>query len=263
MLLLGAGSGGGPFLAYAVLTVTNAEKLSLPLSTPVGQLVTVTDWEAAGLSGPNQQLQAPSTAITACFVSGCGSTDVIGIYTQNGTNNSKPYYNILGQGDSVTDYAIVNDGSKWQITNGAGEARYESADNPALPASATWVRVPGFGTDPAPTVTSVTQGELDAGVLVSGAGTATSNGVFAGLPNGGLFVDSIVPSVSDSGLTLQWAAIYGVGSIFDASIGDTTYNAIGSVAFPWQLAWSVLAGDSPTPSVQRDDIAAEANWLTI
>lgn len=85
-------------------------------------------------------------------VSGAGTAVVNGTYTERGTHNSKPYYNMVGQGDSTTQYAIVWDGSVWAIQDDIGQGSYDSNEDVATPDLVGFWAV-NKGSAPAPTVT--------------------------------------------------------------------------------------------------------------
>lgn len=79
-----------------------------------------------------------SDVISNIIVSGAGSTEINGTYTYRGQHNTRNYWNLHGQDDSTTAYAIVWDGSTWLMTNYAGDTFYEIATSSQYPWDAAW-----------------------------------------------------------------------------------------------------------------------------
>lgn len=103
------------------------------------------DTEGAGYSvGDIVELAGGSTT-----VKNAETAAVNGEYTQRGTSNSKPYYNLVGQANSTTNYAIVWTGTIWRINNSAGTLVYQSTNNVAYP----WLVTTWTGATAVPTVT--------------------------------------------------------------------------------------------------------------
>lgn len=85
------------------------------------------------------------------IVSGAGDSSVNGTFTFRGTLGGKNYYNLTGEPDSTSSFAIYwNSGeASWFISNDAGDL-YFSTDDVATPdLVTTWV---DFGVPPVPTV---------------------------------------------------------------------------------------------------------------
>lgn len=106
------------------------------------------------------------------IVSGAGTTTVNGTFTERGSVNGYPYYNLLGEVDSTTVYVIKHDptglGSRWRIYGPAGDDEYIASSAGAqatpdlVPAWSVW-----WGMAPVPTVTA------------SSGGGSTNKGFFA------------------------------------------------------------------------------------
>lgn len=99
------------------------------------------------------QISGTSGVTPSVIVSGAGTPAVDGTYTERGTNNGKPYYNLEGQPDSTTDFAIYWDGSGWVITIAGGDNQYQSFSNTLYPWQADWVGSETGGDSPGPLVT--------------------------------------------------------------------------------------------------------------
>lgn len=91
----------------------------------------------------------------SAVVSGAGSTAANGTYTPRGTQDGKPYYNLVGQPDSLNNFVISwVSTTTWQMTDFNGNPIYFSNDDVAFPWLATWETDEGQGgVPPAPTVT--------------------------------------------------------------------------------------------------------------
>lgn len=58
-------------------------------------------------------------------VYGAGTCEANGLYTFRGTNDGKPYYNLIGKPDDVTAFSIVwAEGGAWVITGGGAFPDY-------------------------------------------------------------------------------------------------------------------------------------------
>jgi len=86
----------------------------------------------------------------AVIVSGAGSTEVNGTYTERGIDVGKRYYNLVGQPDSFGFYLIRWDGSSWRIS-ADDEDLYMSGSDTEFPWDAVWEV--SNGVDPVPTFT--------------------------------------------------------------------------------------------------------------
>lgn len=209
-----------------------------------------------------QQLNAPSTALTVVFVDSAGTAGANGIYTDRGTANGKKYYNLLGQPDNTAANSIFWDGSAWFLTDfGDVGNLYTSTSNTTYPWQATWTVADGDS--PAPTFESIEHGELDAGVIISGAGTSEINVV--------MLVSYAVGSLP----AYDRLGFFGNGQLqFSSSQWLITANDNNTLlyhstngahaAYPFEsLTYSAIDGALPVPTVTRNDVAAEANWQAI
>lgn len=88
-------------------------------------------------------------------VYGGGTGSVTAAYNARGTEELKPYYNVIGQAGSINTYAIVWPGVAWTVNDSAGFEVYYSNDDVAYPwLVTTWLL--GTGVAPAPTVKQTT-----------------------------------------------------------------------------------------------------------
>lgn len=231
----------------------------------------VTTWQASSGSGTPttinpvlQELQTPSTAQGGVFATGAGDAAFSGIYTVRGTSNTKPFYNLLNQGDepgvSGIDWRALGGilGTGWAITDDSGTIGYYSVDAVATPDLATtWISL--TASNPAPTVTSITQGELAAGISLAGAGSSQMNGPQLASPDGVRNRYDWTPNFNTS--------VWDIGTWFlnnTDSVSGIGYSIPSEVAFPWQApSFSVEDGTPPAPSVDRNDVAAVLNWQTV
>jgi hypothetical protein len=95
----------------------------------------------------------PPLTFNAVIVSGAGSTGSNGTYTERGTLNGKPYYNLLGENsdDDINEATgIFWVGVGWTI-NFFGGGSYFSSDDTAFPWLAEYIL--GAGASPVPTLT--------------------------------------------------------------------------------------------------------------
>jgi hypothetical protein len=219
----------------------------------------VTDWASDAGTDPAPTVTA-QIRHPAVFVGGAGTPEADGIYTERGVANGKPYYNLLGQADAPTTYAIYWDDItlQWHLSDSTpGNANYDSWGGEALPWLTTHPWVDDAASAPAPTFTPVTAGEFDAGVRMSGAGTATANGVIAGPVFHESGDDPNVYQWRVGDLVARHSGVYwGLGDVVNG-----LYFSAQAVAAPWLI--TDLAPDdgiAPAPTVIRNDVAAEANW---
>lgn len=199
------------------------------------------------------RLLAPSTAQGGVAVLG-GSQDGIYVHYEEDGFSAKQLYKLLGSSGTLDNgnfeglywNASFGVGAAWILTESTGSLLYYSLSDVATPDLATdWKDA--YDDSPAGiTVTSVTEGELNAAVTVAGAGTSDANQNFVSLMNqdgyryyqgGGEEILPKAPGWSLSG-----------------------YYQAAQTAFPWQSSWYVQGGELPAPTVTRNDIAAPANW---
>jgi hypothetical protein len=192
-----------------------------------------------------QTLTAPSTAQGGVFVSG-GTQDGNGIYVY--TDVDFVGYSRIGQSDtSSSSHGIEQAGGRWKIygVDGAGgDSLYYSTSAVATPDLASNWKNAADDTAASITVTSVTQGELDAGVTVVRTG-----------PDAGIFQRYLA---SD----LAFTHYKGVVVTANEMACDGTHWLLPSEdasadcpAFPWQANWTARSA-----TVTRNNVAAEANW---
>lgn len=209
-----------------------------------------------------QELAAPSTAQGGVFVSG-GTQD--GIYTKRGTTAGKDYFNLLEAPNDLGFSEIFWGGGKWNITDADSEFAYYSTSVVATPDLASNWKNFSDNTPASITVTSVSLGELNAGVTVAGAGTATSNGGFVrngtrlGFPK--YSKDALGRDIKFNIFTAPFVVVG--WSIDEPDIDSASYRAEVEEAFPWLPVWILDTGDLPVPTFTRNDVASEANWQLV
>lgn len=221
-----------------------------------------------------QELTAPSTAQGGVFVSG-GTQDGIHARLTDPVNGKAAYlglgldpnnisYTVTYSSSFITDFTAENDGTGWAIISNVGIFTYYSLSNVATPDLATNWKNASDDSPASITVTSVTQGELDAGVLVAGAGSSAANGVGVGPTR---YVDGEDPGTYGIGnLTGDTVRAYFGGSAW--VIGNpnnfVNYGSAQKKAFPWQITdLAADTGTPPAPTVTRDDVASEPNWNNV
>lgn len=242
---------------YYYHNLTNAEKLALNPNTPINSRVYVTDWLAAGLSGPKQILTIPSISYAGISIVGLGVQT--GIYTKRGTFNGKNFYNRLGFPNDTSAatgvYVVEWSNNRWNVYDGVGSVFYYSLSVVALPEFATnWLNA----SDNTPAniiITEVLQGKLDAGLFLEGAGTLDINGSY---PKLGISKARLTYTKQNE-FTVQLTNFSNGWEIANSNY-DT--NGIQS-AFPFETEWVEAGGTPPAPIVSRNDIASEANWNTL
>jgi len=105
-----------------------------------------------GFVDPEYFQSPPQSAV---LVEDAGTPSANGTYTYRGLQAGYPYYNLLGESDSTTLFAIVNDGAQWLLTNGSGTTQYVSAGQADYPFEETWEV--SAGAADAPTVSESAQ----------------------------------------------------------------------------------------------------------
>lgn len=207
--------------------------------------------------GAIQELATPSTAQAGVFVSG-GNVD--GIYTKNDTLNGKDAFTLLGADrsdtpnsirwiDDLEDFSPSASGFGFLIRDNVGAGIYYSLSNVATPDLASnWKN--GSDDSAAPiTVTSVTQGELYAGLSIANDGITNGSSYvsqpfhwrqyYMGLNGGG-------------SNNMHWDTDF---NVWTDDVGVWTTN---NVAFPWQGADDHSGHNGAT--FARNNVANEANW---
>jgi hypothetical protein len=89
----------------------------------------------------------------AVIVSGAGSSEANGTYTERGEAAGKPYYNLVGEADSTSEYAIFWDGDRWRILDFQGDSYYESNEDVEFPWLVVTWSIADIGELPPPTLT--------------------------------------------------------------------------------------------------------------
>lgn len=265
------------FLETGIFELTNAQKLSLPVNTPVGTQVTVTDWEAAGLTGPHQRLIAPSIAQGGVFVSG-GTED--GVWSKDPSPiNGKASFTFLGQtvGGNYQFHWSTNLNSEFGAgPSSAGFGIYDVTNGGLIYYSLSAVATPDLASDwlnasddssASITVISVTRGELDAGITIAGAGTPEVNGIFFGpMRCSGPSMDPGDAAIFNGGnMNVVTRALHNSGEgwqIGNPALGG--YASAQNIALPWQITdLTPDDGEAPAPTISRNDVATEQNWETV
>jgi hypothetical protein len=222
-----------------------------------------------------QELTAPSTAQGGVFVSG-GTQD--GIYVVSvavSPLNGRNYYLILGTANiddthlNWTGLNTINDtlghgpsSPGWLVSNtNTGDYYYYSLSDTATPDLASNWKNANDDSPASITVSNVTQGELDAGMLVSGAGTEAVNGSFVNR-------NTILSARPSYGHVANPAILIKANDLDDVDVidinGSTPYATNeAALFFPWIGTWTTDTGTPPAPTVTRDDVASEANWSNV
>ncbi len=218
-----------------------------------GQLVYQTD------DSNFYRFSAPSSDEVAVFVNTADGAAGRGIYTNRGSINGKPYFNLIGFSNSVTDYAIYWDGSRWNISveSVAVAISYDEVDNPW---EATWKNEEG---SMGAIAIVVAQGELDAGITISGAGNSGADGILVNIntPMNGFPVWNKVATGDNTVLSHDAGGTY---YYYDEFTVSYQYMTTDNVAFPWSSNnWDVYVGSPPAPTIVRNDIASPSNWTQI
>jgi hypothetical protein len=191
------------------------------------------------------RLKAPSTAPGGVFVSG-GAADGIYVFT-----TADSYIKL---GTEFSPHEIYWNGLNWVINSYGGSTVYYSNDNVGSPDLVqNWLDA----SDNNPvsiSVISVTKGEMDAGLTVSGAGSGFVNGPMPKSAN----VESARYGYGSDRRIMHFGGFW---NLVDDQLAATAYVAESESAFPWPgLGWLLVDGDAPAPAVSRNDIAAPANW---
>lgn len=238
--------------AITPIDLTNNEKLLLATTTPVGTVVRITDQ-----GNVLEEYVGPSATTTVVFISGSGSSAVDGVYTMRGTFSGKPYYNLVGRSNSTHSYSIYNSGGAWTITGSSNSRYYFAQDVVDYPWLVTdWTG--DVGNPPYPNVTSLTAGELEAGLTVVGAGSSDVNGTYyKRSTQDGRYSYGIV------GGSFQPEGIFYNANVWEIQSSTFGYNSLDEVAVPYSITtWNSNWGDLPFPTIYRNDVASETNWIT-
>jgi len=193
------------------------------------------------LVGEKEEVAGPSSVL----VSGAGSEEVNGVYTERGEFNGKPYYNLVGQPDDLDNYNILWDGSDWYI-NFEEVDYYFSDEDVDFPWEVTgWTE--SNGDTPAPTVTETPAANPIANYLTLperylwakiavAAGAPKDEAFYINAPKQYAWKD-IYNAVSGSSLgTIDWSEKQALGHIAAAYRGDTgnPANLATYIDWPWR-----------------------------
>jgi hypothetical protein len=222
-----------------------------------------------------QQLVAPSTEQGGVFVSD-GTQD--GIYIIGDNYNGRPRLNLLGsalngESQSIT-WNAFGFANKWTIFNAdEGDPLYYSLSNVATPDLATNWKNASDDSPASITVTSVAQGKLDAGVQVTGAGTSSYNAPYSNRGISGskawFFYNKVGEATTDPDDVPPAHCIardedeWIINGVVGVS-GYATEDDPNPYWFPFDDPVYVLqSGSAPAPTVTRNDVCSEANWINI
>ena len=193
------------------------------------------------LVGEKEEVAGPSSVL----VSGAGSSEVDGVYTETGEEGGKKYYSING---SISPFAssIVWDGSVWLINDSNESTFYTSTDDTEFPWQVTeWMA--DNAASPPPTVTEIPapnpisnyitlpERYLWAKIAVA-AGAPLDEASYISLPKQYVW-KAIYNSVSGSSLgTIDWSEKQALGHIAAAYRGDTgtPENLATYIDWPWR-----------------------------
>jgi hypothetical protein len=113
----------------------------------------ITALAAEGNPTPQPNGNGGPTTFNAVIVSGAGSTEVNGTYTERGEYNGKPYYNLVGEPSSVLIKSIFYDSGGWAMEDSIeGTFYYAESDAPFPWLAENWISG-GYGEEPVPTFT--------------------------------------------------------------------------------------------------------------
>jgi hypothetical protein len=197
---------------------------------------------AQWLVGEKEEVAGPSSVL----VSGAGSEEVNGVYTERGTFNGKPYYNLVGEDSDTNIHAIV-----WETATDEWRIRpeddfYASTSDTTFPWQATNWQIQS-GDAPVPTVTEIPapnpianyitlpERYLWAKIAVA-AGAPKDEAFYINAPKQYAWKD-IYDAVSGSSLgTIDWGEKQALGHIAAAYRGDTgtPENLATYINWPWR-----------------------------
>lgn len=192
-------------------------------------------------------------------VIGAGTAAVNGVYTERGFFGDADYFNLVGQPSDPTHYALEAHSGIWYINDSIGGVSYSTPGDEEYP----W-EVPSWnaqlGAEPPPEIFGTTLGELNAGITLAGAGSTDANGIVtvtaAEENNRFVYNDTIL---TELGITVHRIA----GQWIVTFHGANLYRTGVTSAFPWEAAWIAIDGDLPVPTVTRNDIVSDLNWIAL
>ncbi len=196
-----------------------------------------------------QQLTTPSTAQGGVFVAG-GTQD--GVYTKQGTYNSRDFFILLGALgiDPENNSAVtwIADGARWTITTDGSQLYYSNSDVATPDLATNWKNA----SDDSPadiTVTSVTEGLLAAGFVMVGSDVADTNDVYVASGNA-------IGRNSYRGLVTSRVLAWN-GSRWSADSTFATPRSSDNTSTPIDAVFSNSA------VITRDDVASESSWEVV
>lgn len=161
-----------PYRFVSALHVANAnERLSLLGLSPGDRVIQHDTSTTYQYNGDAEAVQ----------IIGAGTEATNGYYTKRGTQDGKPYYNLIGQPNSLSLFVVkwIQDSLEWRIVrNTENGPDYLSSDVVAYPwLVTTWNQ--NNGDAPVPTTTHIaSKNALIAGMFVSAAGAPGAHGLF-------------------------------------------------------------------------------------
>lgn len=206
-----------------------------------------------------------SPAQSSVTVDSGGSVAINGNYTYRGQHNNLPYYNLEGQADSTSLYAIFWSGIQWRMTDAAGTVLY-TGTSAGFPWDAIWSV--NLGSSPAPNVNEnqelvvATWEQLT--ISNQGSGTVYPFGLpgpFWNVPQIKQYVNSLV---GDGTTPFMSTLVAGKGAIDTApalstfpivvGINSNRINRVLSEDYDNDLAAAITdIGSTPTTLIIKED----------
>jgi hypothetical protein len=213
------------------------------------------------LVGEKEETQGSSSVL----VSGAGSEEANGTYTERGEENGKPYYNLVGEADSLSEYSIFFGSGRWAISDFQGDLYYEASEDVEFPWLVEIWGASDVGTGPSPTVTEIPAANpianyvtlperyLWAKIAVA-AGAPKDEAFYINAPKQYAWKD-IYDTVSGSSLgTIDWGEKQALGHIAAAYRGDTgnPANLATYIDWPWRyqvasIITQLVSEEEPPP----------------
>lgn len=195
-----------------------------------------------------QQLASPSTAQGGVFVSG-GTQD--GVYSLvAGALDHSGVFNLFGSSDFDIRWVSIGETEGWAVRNLAGDGNvYYSLSDVATPDLASNWKNASDDSPASITVTSVTEGEIDAGLFITNDGITNGSSYVLQPFQGRQYYMGLGGGGSNN---MHW------DTDFDVWTDDVGAWTTSNVAFPWQGADN--GGGHTGATFARNDVANEANW---
>jgi hypothetical protein len=195
------------------------------------------------LVGEKEEVAGPSSVL----VSGAGSEEANGVYTERGEENGKTYYNLVGEADSLSEYSIFFGGGRWAISDFQGDLYYEASEDVEFPWLVETWELSDVGGSPVPTVTEIPAANPIANYLTLperylwakiavAAGAPKDEAFYINAPKQYAWKD-IYNAVAGSSLgTIDWGEKQALGHIAAAYRGDTSNpaNLATYIDWPWR-----------------------------